>query len=566
LQQPTVNDPGASALERSLQVMPQTLAQLGGVGVQMAELEQRRQQAQDVLDATLADQAWAQAHQEHVAALEQGDYRQLPTAVMDEGRRLQEQIAQERSLSPQARAMYQARVQERLTVAQQRALTVRSKRQDEEKSYALGTALHETQQRVANATSSYERELALGQWRETAQEFVRVGLLHGATAADMEAKLTETIQVQDNQNAIQHDPAAMTFQYTAQLAGQPTREDLPLAPVSKLAQLHQQALEVRKQRRSEAEHVERYDEWKLTRQQEQNTVSYTTQIYTTPPTMENAPTFERLTQQIAQAMRTGDLDPRQGEHLMQVAQAHAQAAKKPSVVADDPAVERELSYRIYTAQTPQDFTRARDLLTQRGLTALKPETYRTLADKLESRTKASWWRDRPAVKAAYDILVRGVVVPYGGQLAGQMKPRWQQKLSWATDAWEAEMLKLQDTPAQMDQRASDLAWDMRLKFLVPDTDDVGEEYLPPPVKAATTPDQLKMVMSMLRDQGWAPETLWIIKRNWETYQAYLRASQERRGGAMPTSPGMAAPAAAPPPKSYQLPGMESPSTSEPRSK
>jgi hypothetical protein len=517
------------------------MANLAGIMQQTAQLEQRRQQAQDVLDSTLADQDFAQRYDARIAELEQGDYRVLPKSVLDDGNMLLGQIANERGLSPQAKAMLTARAQERITVAQQRALSFRSKRQDQDKTYALSNAVHEAQQRVANARDPYERQVALGQFDETLASFAATGLADGAALADLRFKTVKAIEVQTLQSAIQADPEAMYTQLLAQTRGEPTREDLPLAPMESLAQLTAQARDVRRQQWSEREHQERWQDYQLKKRQDENSVELRTSIYTTPVNPSNVATFDKLIRQAAEMMKRGELDESTGEHLMQTAQAHSIQAAKPPVRVDDTAAKDTLTLMVMQAQTPEQFAQAREVLTQAGVKKLTPETYMQFVDKLDSREKGRFWHDLPEVRAAREILVRGAIIPYGGSFAGQMKPKMQQKLSLALDTWEYALQQRLDDPRQgldaVRRDARTVAEEMRQRYLVPDFEDQADvqEYLPQDVQGARSPHELAQIIHKMHQQGVPPWQLNIMRENWHRWQG-SPGWPKRQPPASPTAP------------------------------
>jgi hypothetical protein len=545
----TVGTPGPSAIEQSLGVFPQTMANVAGMMQQTAQLEQRRQQAQDVLDATLADQDFAQRYDARVAELEQGDYRVLPKSVLDDGNTLLGQIANERGLSPQAKAILTARAQERMTVAQQRALSFRAKRQDQDKTYALSNAVHEAQQRVANARDPYERQVAWGQFEETLTAFQASYLADPGALAELRVKTAKAIEVQTVQTAIQADPEAMYTQLLAQTRGEPTREELPLAPMESLAQLTAQARDVRRQQWGEREHQERWQDYQVKKRQEENSVELRTSIYTTPVNPSNVATFDKLIRQAAEMMKRGELDESTGEHLMQTAQAHSIQAAKPPVRIDDPAAKDTLTLMVMQAQTPDEFTRAREMLTQAGVKKLTPETYMQFVDKLDSREKGRFWHDLPEVRAAREILVRGAIIPYGGSFAGQMKPKMQQKLSLALDTWEYALQQRLDDPRQgldaVRRDARRLAEDMRQRYLVPDFEDKADvqEYLPPEAQQAKNPHELAQVLHKWYQEGIPPWQINIMRENWHRWKGVL--GWEPRSSA-PSSSAPTLPPSSPP--------------------
>jgi hypothetical protein len=357
------------------------------------------------------------------------------------------------------------------------------------------------------------------------------------------------------------------------LAGPDEQGDpgFPVAPPEHLAQLTAQAAQVRRERFAMQEHQERYTEYRHKEQQRVNTRPLLSTLYTTLPIPANVPTFQGIITQARDLMVRGDIDEADYQHIAQAAQAHATAAAKPPAITDNDAVERQAQLVVHLAETPEQFAQAQQFLSQAiQQQALKPETYGTLADKLESRERQGDIRQRASVKAAKDILMRGALVPYGGAFAGQMRPKQQQKLQWALDAFETQLDTLAQQPGGtrlIDARAREMAWDARIQFMAPDIDDPAEEYLPQDARQATTPHELAQVLTQLRSRGWADGTIAQILQNWHAWKDYEAARQQRYGTPRSgTSPAPAPQGAQPVPRSQQLPPLRGGTPGEPRSK
>lgn len=575
VQVPVIQDPGLDSDAATLggRALAQFGEQVATTGQYLAQAEGyqfQRQRAQDVLDAKTELQETRQAFLAKYDELVQGDYRTLPEDMLKAGNQIMAERG--RSLTPQARALYTEDAQQALTAMQQTALSERTKRRDQHTAYTMSREIQQVQELMLRTTDPYQREVLLGQYRDLSQQFVATGLVRGEVMADMEKKTMNALSDQQVQQMIQAFPDAMRQNLLAQITRQPTRADLPSGRPEVLAELHQQAVTVSRARFAEQEHQERYKAHQLKEQQIVNSRELTTRLYMTRMTPENVPKFEEIMALAAAGMKQGTLDERQGEHLMVTAQAHMQTAAKPPQLQDDEALASTLSLATRMAETPEEFERARTLLSTQALGRLKRNTIEDIYDALERRQAASEWRQLPKVRAAKDILMRGAMVPYGGTLAGIMKPQMQQKTSWAIDSWEEQLQTIWNTaPAQrrrfmVEQAAEALAWESRRQNLQPDINNEADaqEYLPPQVQRANTPVELAQEIHALRMLGWANGSLLIIRDNWHRwYNTWPKGPDGMPQRARSTtSSGTTAPTGAPTPVApsnpYQLPGDTAP--------
>lgn len=550
VQEPMLDSDAATLPGRAVAEFGGQVAQTGQYLQQAEAYQFQRQRAQDVLDAKSQLQEYRQQLLTTYDGLTQGDYRTLPEDTLKEGKKLIENLG--RGLTPQARALFQEDANQALTAVQQSALAERTKRRDQATAYTLSREVQQVQELMLRTMDPYQQEVLLGQLDDLSRQFVNTGLVRGEAMADVRKKTLDAIADQQVQRAIAANPDLMKQQLLAQIQGESTQEGWPLARLETLPQLYQQAVQLSRTQFREREHDERYAHWKRSEQQADNSRELRAQIYTTPMTPASVATFEKILAQAALATRNGDLDETTGEHLMRTAQAHMATAAKPPVMQDDVETERTLALAIRAAERPEEFERVRTMLTDAGRGKLKPETFSSMYDKLEQREGAAQWRQFPEVRAAKDIIMRGALVPYGGTLAGQTKPQMQQQLTWAVDAWEAQLQGLFDDPQggprAVRKQASALAWENRRVMLRPDMAD-AQDYLPPDVQDARTPVELAEKIHALRMLGWSAGSLLIIRDNWHRWQDGVREGRPASGTGQPPRP-----AAPPGPASYQLPG------------
>jgi hypothetical protein len=566
--QPGAQDSGATALEKSLGALPESLQQAGSLAVQTEELQARRQRVFDTLNGQTAGAEIRVPLQTLDARLRQENWQTAPGRFEEEADKLIREYSTAQKLSPQAHAIFYKDAKEYASVLHGRATEEMVRQTKQQTAFATATRVQQAQEDYANATNTYERTLAWGRIEEGMQQLVEVGAVGGTEAATVLKKTSDSFKVQTVQTATQAEPDRMKQQLQQQsanvLAGRDPDEGtdpaLPLAPLEHLAKLTQEATETSRARFAMAEHLEQRDDRLRKKQQERNSIGVSATLFTTPLTPDNVPTFEKLRQEIGQKILTGEIERTTGEHLIQTSLTLGKAASAPRQT-DDLETERIVRLMVHQARTPEQFAAARQALVtimEQPNPKLKPETFSQLDDKLTQREKGSAWREQPQAKAGNDILMRGALVPYGGTLAGQLKPQMQQKLIWAKDAWEQQMQTLYERdPQAAEKQAVELAWQARIQFLKPEKDDPAQEYIPPEAQAAKTRHELAVVVSKLRSQGWADGSLAQIVQNWHTWQDYEQARRERQ----PQGQGRRSQ-----PPSYTLPGTGGTPTTEPRSR
>jgi hypothetical protein len=541
---------------RSLAEMGQHIEQAGQFLVQADAYQAQRARAQGVLDSTLGFQVWAQEFQPAAAELAKGDYRTLPEQTVKLGKSLADKVALERNLSPEAKALFREKTEAAITKAQSDALGIKNQRFHQDTAFAMSTAVYQAQQEAAAAKDDTDLRMALDRLHGTLAEGVPAGLWHGDVAAKMYRDTETTVYKDRVARATQVNPDAMKTQLLAQLQGEPTRSDLPLAPPEYLAELYQHAQQVSAYQFQQKEHQERYADYARQKQQTLNSRDLRTKVYTTSLIPENVPTFQSIIEQAATAVKTGELDETTGEHIMHTAQAHMTTAGRPPPLRDDEPTKRTLNLAIRAAARPEEFDQVRNMLTEATKNGqITADTYGPMYDKLDQREKvATDWLAYPEVQAAKNVIMRGALVPYGGTLAGQMKPLMQQKLTWAVDTWEAQLESLyadpQGGPKAVKAQADALAWEARRQHLQPDINNKAdaEEYLPPEVQKATSPAELAQAIHALRMLGWSNGSLLIIRDNWHRWMDAQREQAARRSG--PVTPGPSGM-----PSSYQLPSL-----------
>ena len=561
---------GVAALGQQVEKAGQSVLQAEGYAAQAkeyvfqaAEYKAHRERAQDVLDSNMGLHALVQEYQPAAAERAKGDYRTLPEDVVKIGKSLADKVALERNLSAGAKALFREKAEALIDKAQGDALDVQNKKFQQDTTFAMSTAVHQAQQEALRAKDETDLQVAMDRLHSTLAEGVPAGLWKGEVAAKMYRDTEATVQNDWVKRAILTHPDAMKAQLFAQLQGEPTNPALPVAQPDSLVELYQQAEKVSLYHFQRREHDERYADYVRGKEQTKNSGDLRAKIYTTSLIPENVATFQNIIREAEALQKTGALDEATTEHIMRTAQAHAlQAGRIDLTPRDDQATEQTLALAVRLAERPEQFAQAREMITT-SLGRITTETRDKLYDKLEQREKvATDWHAYPEVQNAKNIIMRGAMVPYGGTLAGQMKPLMQQKLTWAVDRWEATLEELyadpKAGPAQVKAHAKELAWEARRDHLQPDINNKADaqEYLPPDVQNARDQMELAQAIHALRLQGWSGASLLIIRDNWNRWQEAQREEAQRleakqaSGTKKPGVTGM--------PSSYQLPSLQSP--------
>lgn len=471
---PLTGDPGATALERSLQVLPQTTLAIGATFGQLAELEQRRQHAQNVLDGTLSDQDFAQRMDRLVVEQqERGDYRTMPQTVMESGARLIEEVAHERNLTPQAKALFTARAQERLTGYQQHALAFRSKRMDEDTLYALTNAVVEAQQGVALAVTPAEQALAQTRLSETINAFRQSHLGDPVKLATVEAQTLRAMQKNRALVAIRARPLdaygelqGMSEAYARGETPVSTTEAFRGLPPELLAELTDDAWQHLREEGTYREHALAATDRQRAKEQETTARALFADLTSIPLTAEGLPAIETHMRRINDQARAGTITYGQQQSLMADALQWRTAAQKPPVQRDDPGVESLIALKMLLVGTQDDVLEIRQDLV-RNHTRLTPETLGRFDGQLRQRETNLVLMQDDSYKAGRQVLLDRMV-PEAALLgmpgaAAMLKEEDRQRLSDALRAFEGAMAPLSAPQRQVQWRA--LAEDAATQFL-----------------------------------------------------------------------------------------------------
>ena len=141
-QEPGLDSEAATLPGRALEGLGRQVGQTAQYLEQAEAYQFQRQRAQDVLDSTLGFQDVLQELQPAIAERQRtGDYKTLPQDTQKLGRDIAARVALERKLSPQAKALFQEKVETAITKAQADALGVQTQRFQQEAIFGMGRAL-----------------------------------------------------------------------------------------------------------------------------------------------------------------------------------------------------------------------------------------------------------------------------------------------------------------------------------------------------------------------------------------------------------------------------------------
>jgi hypothetical protein len=485
VQVPVVGQPGAErqgpgALEQALGAIPQGLQQLGAAGVQretlqlhQEELQLVRQKAFDTLNGKTAGVQVRVPLQTLDGTLRQQDWQTAPEQLYEQGQKLIQD--QGKTLTPQARAIYEHDAQSYLSVLHGRATDARGQRMEQMSAFTLAQQLTQAQHDFANATSDYERQVALGQVTLSVQQLVAAGAIAGTAGATALKQLGDTMEVQTVKTAIYAYPDRMDVQLRNQAKiamGDTTVQldpSLPKAPVEHLADLGKEATAVQAQRLAQQEHVERRsdEQWKKT--QDGNLRDLQARIAILVPTPENVAQYDRLIAEV-NAKSQGDhpqFDATAQRMLTNELQRLKHAALTPPPARDHEATYDQIVIRLNAVQNERDYQNLRQyIVNNKGM--LKNETFKTFMDELYSRMRQDHYAQSAGFKDGVRAITQaevteGALIP---QFSGPQKEVRDRHMRDALDNFNAayEALYRENQP-QANAQGRTLGLQMRRDFL-----------------------------------------------------------------------------------------------------
>lgn len=540
---PVVPQPGADGqagtlLARSLGAAGEAVSQAGTFVLRAEEFQAARQRAQALLDAKTHLQEYRLHAQPLYDRLRQGDYQTFPETLVDEGTQLIADMGLR--LSPQARAVFREEATQFLGLQQQKAFDERIRRRDQATTFVLVRESQHLQERMASATTPLDRLSARDDFERTMSELVQAGLADGARAADVVRKTLDAVAVQDVQIMIQAHPDAMRRQLRAQTQGDPTREDLPLAPRAHLAALTQEAAAVYRERLTEIEHHELMTDRRRATLQGQVAMDLRSRLTEIVPTPENVPQYDALLTEINTRARAGALAKADHDGLLTEQRTLRATAVNPPQV-DDPATERRLVLLLAAADNPQDFAEVRTQIVQASM-RLKVDTFKGLLLEAKDRERADHWSNLPGVKAGMQTILGGDVgsAAFLPMTRSADEHGEQIRLREAVDAYKAVVQALAEgtagTPgsaARANAEAPGLALDLRRRMVDQPKQDAKIKSLPPGLQSPTLLDG--EAMDYIRSLGLPNREKGRLWQRYKEAHTPLRPTETPTGA--PVTPG-----------------------------
>jgi hypothetical protein len=443
-------------------------AQAKDYAFQAAQYQAQRGRAQDALDSTRGFQEFVQRYQPALAKLAEGDYRTMPEQAVQLGKSLADQVALERNLSPEAKALFRVKAEDSISHAQQKALEVQSGRREQDVMFANATEIQQIQQLGAEAQTEDELQMVFARHRSTLQQMVTHGLMHGDVAAATQRKSEETVRSDRALRYARQDPVATFNELLGMAAGQPASsaplQHLPAhllnGVMDKVVQQigEQAGLQDRQERHAKVQRVE---------QQSKNAIQYRADLAALEPKAANVQAIEAIITQIREAGPAGHLDENSHAQLLNFGAALREAALRPIVVETDPVVEAEATNRTFFATTPDQFNMAREYIAQSALNRkLTPDKVRTLLTAAESRENTMNPYNREAAKIGRRTIL-GYFVPGAtepGPATEMLHEEQKTMLKNALISYDAALKDLD--PHVVDRYGQDIAYDIIRTYLM----------------------------------------------------------------------------------------------------
>src|SRR5262245_5960844 len=439
-----MQDTGASAFSKALTTIPEATQD---AGLLIARADELRTTAQRALDTTKAYQDWLQQYQAQQATLQQGDYRTLPEETLRTGRQLAVDVAYAHKLDKPSQQLFEARTQDAMTVAQEKALEIQARRRGQDTILTTAQLVQGHQERMAFATTEADRLIARADMEHDVSNLVQAGLLGGAEGAKIIRDTTLTVQKDRALLANRANPmqAVNELQGITQALNEGqtptiTTEAYRNLPPTMLPALLDDAYSQLRESASMRDQNTRYVTARRKELQDQNEVRYRGDLVQLEPRPENYAAIQQQVRRIQAAGPAGELSQEGYGQLTALGQTWLEKARKPPEQYDDPAIESQLSLKLALASTPQDFTDLRHDL-ERGAAHLKPETVRSLGTSIETRANTAFYGNRATYKqgrqAIMDAAVPGATILFPQFLKEEERYRLRNVLQAYDDAWGA---------------------------------------------------------------------------------------------------------------------------------
>jgi hypothetical protein len=556
VQVPVVGQPGAerqgpSALEQALGAIPRGLQALGEAGVQVEAIQLRqeemqlaRQKAFDTLNGKTAGVGVRVPMQTLDAELRQKDWQTAPEQLFEQGTKLIQE--QGKTLTPQARAIYEHDAQTYLSVLHGRATEERVRQTKQMTAFVLGQQVSQAQHDFASATNDYDRTVARGQVALSVQQMVQAGAIEGAVGANALKKLDETMAVQQVKTAIYADPDRMDVQLRTQAKIAMGATDLkldpalPTAPPEYLADLGKEATAVKEHRLSQEDHLQRRADYQWGKHQEETARDLQARISMLQPTPENVAQYDRLLAEVNQKAQGAQplLDYTQQRVLDNELKSLKAAALNPRQTSDR-QVEEGIIIRMDAAQNDRDYQILRQQIVN-SVKMLKPDDFQKYLNQTYERRRADHYSKLPGYQDGVKAIMAGDVpegtmnIPGFGKL--EMEAR-QSRLKEALDIFNNRFAELAGMNRdQANAQGAELGRQIRYAIMDVGDKESRSQRMPKPLLAPDGKTILSDETQVLHNLHALPATDADKERLYRQWQQYRRTPGPE-GAVTPGAPG-----------------------------
>lgn len=465
-QEPGVDAQAATLPGRALEQFGQQTEQAAQYLVRAETYHAQQARAQDVLDATISTQIGLQRYQAAIAERNAGDYRTLPDDVVTMGKELVDQVALERKLSPQGKALLRENFEASITKAQHNALELQTARKQQDGIFAFSTAVHQAQQQGMDARDESDLQMILGGFQGLLVQNVHAGNIHGDVAAKMYRDTELSVRGDRAERAIQGDPVGRFNELRAMAQGQaavtPAFQNLPTPMI---VPLMEKAAKWVGQAASLKEAEIRHTREVLKQEQDKVEGNLYANLYQYAPLPANRPQIQQSMAMVEDARQKGMISTDQYKALMTMSTAWDEKARTYTPTDDRPTL-TSLENFLSFSRTPQDFTDFREALAAH-MKSLTGETVLRLSKDAEAFSNTMHPLNREGARAG-----RQRIMDYGnvsgampaGMAATQLSSEEQARLRNALLGFQSAVMQLQ--PHEVDAQWQTIADEMIKTYLM----------------------------------------------------------------------------------------------------
>jgi hypothetical protein len=455
---------------------------LGGVGQQVAQLDQQLRAARDtVVQAEALGKAFALLETTEAELLTDPQVRPEERGTIF-GARITPQIQElAQGLSPRARGRFLLEVQPQVA-SRQRTLRVDGRKAFVEQATA---GLTEVLTQLGRQELTVTDPVALAAIRQSraamVESYVQQGLIDAAAGAAVLRSAQDAVQSAQLDRAVRAYPDQMARHLEALARGEPGLPDMPEVPADKIPALLDEARQQWDASLRRSEHQEVLATRVLAQRQDVAASEIRTQLYKPGITTQE---LGGLFAEVNARRASGELS--EGDHSEMVShiqsltdtyRREAEARAKEARARRDDAPRRDAAILIETAETPAEFARASAyVLAISG--ALTGETLSTLLGRIQTRRDATNYTNRDSYREGKSVIM-GAAFPIGVEISlDRLDQATKVKLNTALDIYSQTMGQIheQDGFRGVDVQAREQARRLRDLYF-PRDEDVGTDPL-----------------------------------------------------------------------------------------